>query len=109
MIRSNPTAIPLRASDLKILQVEIDKRKAEREEQEAAGANPQRTTREGERRREEGGERSENGKSREQERRERHERIGLIMNAAHKHSVNCLGLDWTQADAQVKMTPSHVQ
>ncbi|TYJ52908.1 hypothetical protein B9479_006496 [Cryptococcus floricola] len=72
MIRSNPTAIPLRASDLKILQVEIDKRKAEREEQEAA-ANPQRT-REGER---EEGERRENGKSRQQERRERHERIGL--------------------------------
>ena len=28
MIRSNPTAIPLRASDLKLLQAEIEKRKA---------------------------------------------------------------------------------
>ena len=27
MIRSNPTAIPLRASDLKLLQAELDKRK----------------------------------------------------------------------------------
>ncbi|KAK8853385.1 hypothetical protein IAR55_004089 [Kwoniella newhampshirensis] len=31
MIRSNPTAIPLRASDVKLLQIEIDKRRAERE------------------------------------------------------------------------------
>lgn len=27
MIRSNPTAIPLRASDVKLLQAELDKRK----------------------------------------------------------------------------------
>lgn len=27
MIRSNPTAIPLRASDLKLLQAELDKRR----------------------------------------------------------------------------------
>ncbi|WVF67282.1 hypothetical protein IAT40_002031 [Kwoniella sp. CBS 6097] len=31
MIRSNPTAIPLRAGDVKLLQAEIDKRKAARE------------------------------------------------------------------------------
>ncbi|WRT70044.1 uncharacterized protein IL334_007038 [Kwoniella shivajii] len=31
MIRSNPTAIPLRANDVKLLQSEIDKRKAARE------------------------------------------------------------------------------
>ncbi|WVR09596.1 hypothetical protein IAU60_006668 [Kwoniella sp. DSM 27419] len=31
MIRSNPTGIPLRATDVKLLQAEIDKRKAERE------------------------------------------------------------------------------
>ncbi|WVQ77504.1 hypothetical protein IAR50_007190 [Cryptococcus sp. DSM 104548] len=73
MIRSNPTAIPLRASDLKILQVEIDKRKAEREAMEAA-ANPQQGARDGQ---EKEVERRENGRSREQERRERHERIGL--------------------------------
>lgn len=28
MIRSNPTAIPLRASDVKLLQAELEKRKA---------------------------------------------------------------------------------
>ena len=31
MIRSNPTAIPLRASDVKSLQLELDKRRATRE------------------------------------------------------------------------------
>ncbi|WWC72194.1 uncharacterized protein I206_106154 [Kwoniella pini CBS 10737] len=31
MIRSNPTAIPLRANDIKLLQSEIDKRKANKE------------------------------------------------------------------------------
>ncbi|WWC91897.1 uncharacterized protein L201_006846 [Kwoniella dendrophila CBS 6074] len=31
MIRSNPTAIPLRANDVKLLQSEIDKRKLARE------------------------------------------------------------------------------
>ncbi|WWD19812.1 hypothetical protein CI109_104276 [Kwoniella shandongensis] len=44
MIRSNPTAIPLRASDVKSLQIEIDKRKAERERHEA---NPVQATPEG--------------------------------------------------------------
>jgi hypothetical protein len=31
MIRSNPTAIPLRASDLKLLQAEIEKRRSDSE------------------------------------------------------------------------------
>ncbi|KAK6909104.1 hypothetical protein L486_01238 [Kwoniella mangroviensis CBS 10435] len=31
MIRSNPTAIPIRANDIKLLQAEIDKRKTARE------------------------------------------------------------------------------
>ncbi|WVW86354.1 hypothetical protein I302_108398 [Kwoniella bestiolae CBS 10118] len=31
MIRSNPTAIPIRANDIKLLQSEIDKRKAAKE------------------------------------------------------------------------------
>ncbi|WVQ84733.1 hypothetical protein IAT38_006890 [Cryptococcus sp. DSM 104549] len=38
MIRSNPTAIPLRASDVKLLQAEIDKRK-QHANPSAAGAS----------------------------------------------------------------------
>ncbi|WVQ94881.1 hypothetical protein IAU59_001965 [Kwoniella sp. CBS 9459] len=38
MIRSNPTAIPLRANDVKLLQAEIDKRKAARESALASAA-----------------------------------------------------------------------
>lgn len=38
MIRSNPTAIPLRPSDLKLLQVELDNRRRERDVAAAAAA-----------------------------------------------------------------------
>lgn len=38
MIRSNPTAIPLRPSDLKLLQAELDARRAERERDAAAAS-----------------------------------------------------------------------
>ncbi|RSH86267.1 uncharacterized protein EHS24_004505 [Apiotrichum porosum] len=38
MIRSNPTAIPLRPSDLKLLQAELDARRAERERDTAAAS-----------------------------------------------------------------------
>ncbi|OCF34231.1 hypothetical protein I317_02441 [Kwoniella heveanensis CBS 569] len=38
MIRSNPTAIPLRANDVKLLQAEIDKRKAAREAASASAS-----------------------------------------------------------------------
>jgi hypothetical protein len=39
MIRTNPTLIPLRASDVKAMQAEIDARALAREEAEAAAAN----------------------------------------------------------------------
>ncbi|WVN87497.1 uncharacterized protein L203_102679 [Cryptococcus depauperatus CBS 7841] len=41
MIRSNPTAIPLRASDLSSLQAEIDRRKTERQDSASSVATAQ--------------------------------------------------------------------
>ncbi|GFZ50992.1 hypothetical protein JCM24511_08750 [Saitozyma sp. JCM 24511] len=41
MIRSNPTAIPLRASDLKLLQSELEKRKQAQQQQQPAQSQTQ--------------------------------------------------------------------
>ncbi|KIR36577.1 hypothetical protein I352_01533 [Cryptococcus deuterogattii MMRL2647] len=76
MIRSNPTAIPLRASDLKHLQAEIDKRKMEREQDQASPSGQAVPHRDGEGRNDVSKD-DRNGKERGDERRERHERIGL--------------------------------
>nr|ODN80092.1 hypothetical protein L203_05899 [Cryptococcus depauperatus CBS 7841] len=77
MIRSNPTAIPLRASDLSSLQAEIDRRKTERQDSASSVATAQKEivgqvpSQAGQ------GTLGESIGGAEQERRERHERIGL--------------------------------
>lgn len=76
MIRSNPTAIPLRASDLKHLQAEIDKRKLEREPSQVSPSGQVVVSRDGAGRNEESRDYG-NRDGKQDERRERHERIGL--------------------------------
>lgn len=76
MIRSNPTAIPLRASDLKHLQAEIDKRKLEREQSQVSPSGQAVASRDGAGSNE-GSRDDGNGEERRDERRERHQRIGL--------------------------------